>query len=336
MINDVKLIKTGIMQNPYKNAPTTKRYANMHCHAFAPHAGWDKINDVIDYYHSIGFDILGISPHHVKRDAYKDIHDSVPWPWSNLSNIQDGAENRDENALGMVAVPATEIEYPNHIGSYFSNFQKTTKSHHEVFQGITDMGGLCQYNHPKILDYVDVTNRELGYYLKRYPALIGVEITNKREDYLSGELESLWDDLLDRLMPYERNVFGLSNDDSHGQSQVADSWMVVFNEEFTLEGVKESMENGWFYGLFPIEKNKGPLAENYPEIDEIKEVDNKTLKVVGKHIDKIEWLTNGGKVISTSDTVNLRQADKYVRLKIKNQYGHAISNAVGYGKINLI
>lgn len=330
----MKFLKLGVLNNPYKNAPSTQKLANMHCHPYGPH-GWGKAHELIDAYSNAGYDILTVSPHSGKKRQYSDVNELIPYPWDNLSTIQDGAENRSADALNMLSIPGTEIEYPNHISSYFSMFDNDFhRSHDTLLQGVTDAGGLSQYNHPHDLKYTDMTVRDFVYYFNKYPVLIGIEVRNKVED--KAEDEALWDTILEKTMPHRTNVYGMGNDDAHASSSLGRSWMRVFVNSIEYEDVKDAFKKGRFYSCSAHGTRGYPATVNYPIINKIYEVSKNKLKVNSQYADDFQWITMGGRIISTTDTVDMTEANKYVRLKINNSYGEALSNAIGYESITFL
>ncbi len=115
--------------NPYETVDWSQHgqyKANFHAHTtrsdgrLNPHA-------VVDVYNKLGYNVLAITD-----------HDEVTYPWTEFSNMEPSRrsllrleqrpetlpegldyEDRDPDALGMIAIQANELSSHHHMGSFF-------------------------------------------------------------------------------------------------------------------------------------------------------------------------------------------------------------------------
>ena len=117
--------------NPYSNVNWTtdgQFKANLHTHT-TNSDGYYAPTNVIDRYHSGGYDALAITD-----------HDRVTWPWM--------AYGRDPQQLGMLAIAGNELSKNHHASSLFSTYQPVSYLLDNALDEIANRGGLATMCHP--------------------------------------------------------------------------------------------------------------------------------------------------------------------------------------------
>ena len=101
---------------------------NLHTHT-TQSDGRMPPDEVIDEYHSRGYDALAITD-----------HDMSIWPWTDFG--------RDPAELGMVAIPGNELSRHHHTLSLFTQFETEERDHDAALEGVAEAGGLAILCHP--------------------------------------------------------------------------------------------------------------------------------------------------------------------------------------------
>ena len=322
-----------IIDNPYETVNWTGygRYkADLHAHTTRSD-GYFSPQVVVDRYHELGYDILAIADHNM-----------VTYPWQEFSSFEVSArtyrrldegqlndipreysfvyEDRDPEALGMLAIQANEISQHHHMGSYFNDHPGgALRNESETLEAIGAKDGLAVLFHP---GRHPQENEPVEWYVdlfRRYDHLIGMEAYNNGWHHNPGNLHK-WDSSLIHLMP-ERPVWGFSNDDFHG-GIMGRTWNVFLLPELSVEQVRHGMENGLFYFVY------APLGHDGPPPPEIKSItsDSKRgiIQIEASGHKYIEWISDGN-VVYIGDSINLKKVPgigSYVRANIyQSKYG---------------
>lgn len=334
--------------NPYADVPwgeTRDFLANLHTHTtysdgeFAPH-------EVIDLYHKRGVHILALTDH--DNDHY-DARPAILFPWTRLASIFDEIrdapnpcwlrqgllyrdftgpwEDRDPAALGMLAVPGSEISRTHHIASLFCDYPGNTTSEQTALEEIGRHGGIAVFLHPGRY------NHYLAWYLhfyRRHPHLIGMEVFNQN-DRCPGDRD-LWDRVLHALMP-DRPVWGFAGDDTHVLDHLGWNLLLLPLPELTPGAVRAALESGAFCFYRPDRQNALPslsLASVSATPDTLR------LSVQGE-IREIEWITFNPKtaqseILHRGDTLALADvpaSSTFVRARIRGADGTLYTQPFG-------
>lgn len=307
------------IQNPYASVDWESHgqyKANLHTHT--THSdGRMHPHMVVDHYHSLGYKVLAITD-----------HNAITYPWTGFSNLQISDrsrkrmeeepesmptdvnyEDRDPEALAMIAVQGNELSLHHHIGSFF-NDHLVSVSEDDALQETAAKNGIAMLYHPgryeKTVEwYVDL--------YQRFDHLFGLEVYNAGNRYPKDR--ELWDAILEVTMP-DRPVWGYSNDDMHAISRLGFNWNMLLMPELTSEGVRRAMEQGLSYFVYAPGGHDGPAP---PVIESIR-VDAKkgAIEINASGCESVAWIS-GGDVVHTGNTLDLRslpKTAKYVRAEL--------------------
>lgn len=305
-------IKSPYEQVDWKNHVQYK--ANLHTHttvsggSLAPHI-------VVDKYHQLGYKILAITD-----------HNGVTFPWTEFASMQASAqskermenglidpesmvyENRDPNAMGMIAIQGNEVSAPQHTGSFFSDYKQQMKQEDSTFMAIKAKNGLQIFNHPGRYKH---NAQWYADFFKKYNHLIGMEIYNSGDRYSSDR--QLWDSVLVALSPVHA-IWGFSNDDMHGEAKLGHNWNIFILPELSEEWVRKGMEEG---RLFYVYSPEGHSNTNIPAIQSIL-VNKGQIQIDATGQDSIIWIS-AGKKIHKGNSIKLddhSDLSAYVRAEI--------------------
>ena len=118
-------------------------------------------------------------------------------------------ENRDPEALQMIAIQANEVSAPHHTGSFFNAFNDRQENEEDSWQGIADQGGIGVV-FPGQISTKKSCEIPASWYVSKFldfPHLVGLEIYNQGDRYPNDR--NLYDSLLTELMP-DRNLWAFS------------------------------------------------------------------------------------------------------------------------------
>ncbi len=238
-------------------------------------------------------------------------------------------EDRDPEALDMVAVEGTEISNIRHLGSHFNKYQGEIEANlaneqekvNYILHEIGRRDGLAQFFHPG--EYTGDDPSGYKWYLpfyKKHDHLVGIEVYNRRDVHPNDR--ALWDQLLTSLMP-DRPVWAFGNDDNHVSDADYDflvSWNTFLMEDLSKAEVKEAYKNGQFLA----HNRTGKHAPSPPDIKQIRvQEENSKIKIKAHRYDEIKWISDG-EAVGTEKEFNIYELDSsnYVRAKaIKYENG---------------
>lgn len=310
----VALTAPGIeVINPYKNVNwnSFRQYkANLHTHTTYSD-GSKPPHERIDEYYANGYSILALTDH-AENNAWGPLN----YPWTSLNAINPAWENRNPEALGMVAVQGLEISAGIHLGSHFNDFTGEGSGDEEyVLSQIQARKGLAQFYHPG-MHTLNNPNNLVSWYAdkyKKFDCLVGMEVYNGRDFFPTDR--RLWDNVLMQTLP-EKVIWAFGNDDNHVSSVFIDfllSWNMFVLDELSLAKVKNAYANGVF---FACNKNS-PLAPAPPTIYSIS-LTNDVLTVSAGGYDRITWIADG-KIVGSGESIDLsalKKTHKYIRGKL--------------------
>ena len=224
-------------------------------------------------------------------------------------------ENRDPEALGMIAIQGNEVSAPHHIGSLFNDYNHPTKQEDSAFVSIAAKDGLVIINHPG--RYKHNAQWYIDFY-KKYKHLIGMEIYNQGDRYPSDR--QLWDSVLVALLPV-RTVWAYSNDDMHREKSIGRNWNIFVLPELSEEWVRKGIEKGRSFYVYAPE---GHSNTNIPVIHSVQvNTKNGQIQLEATGQDSIRWIS-GGKKVYKGNLIKLDDCPElsaYVRAEIYGANG---------------
>ena len=368
--------------NPYAsvNWATYVHYKSaLHSHSTDSDGAQTKARMIEEHY-TMGYDIFAPADHDVlTRDftstarTFAAFRDGTNDGRGNIdaARVAEIATGVGRYGRGMIGVPdSNEHSRTEHINGFFAPLliENATVLNGrganapgrmlETVRLIEEAGGISHINHSgrftggadsnfvtgeaasnnpvHIKTHVDI--------FMEFPSCVGMEIVN-RLDNESRSDRILWDNILMQTMPYGRNVWGFSNDDSHSVGEVGWNYNMHIMPELSTEAFRKSMETGTFFAVAPVARREGinaidrngnamrsgggnaateylrESADNpFPKVTNIVAGDNR-ITITAKDYDAIEWIADG-KIIATGNTLNLLnhvdEINSYVRAQVKS------------------
>lgn len=365
--------------NDLINDPEKHYKTNLHTHSTYSDANF-TMTEMIEGFYDNDFDILAFAEHGILGKEWDKEPSIIPlfrfqllWhgkrshpTTQQYHNILNGTHKTPKNSRtksrGLQCVPnAIEANMftlvKNHVNGYFTDdacegIYGKENDYEIPISKIEKSGGVSHINHPtdwlRAYKYPDCAKVEknINFFadlLRRYKSCLGIEVLNMY-DRPNRSDRILWDELLKTLIPEgERTVWGFANSDAHRVCEIDTAFMDFILPEYSLENLREAMENGNFFSIARYAKNelgedfvgKGPV----PVVTEIAvDEENQSITIMGINADVIEWIADG-EVIQTdkldennsASTVNLSQySDKiscYVRAQLKGKGGICLTQA---------
>ncbi len=314
------------IDNPYQQVDWEQHQqykASLHVHTTRSDGGVSP-QGTVDRYHELGYQILAITDHNNVTWPWTDFSDMKPsdrsLQWMKQENLMRAAvyEDRDPVALGMIDIQANELSSHHHMSSFFNGHIRPLYgepledpvTEEESIRSVKENDGIVMLYHPGRYDMT------LQWYVETYnnnDHVFGMEIYNQGDRYPQDRM--LWDSVLTVTMP-GRPVWGYSNDDMHGPSQLGRNWNVMILPELTHEATRKGLEQGLSYFIY---SPQGHNAAAIPLIENI-EVDSHqgTISITAANYERVVWISRGtviheGAVI---DLDELPQAVNYVRAEL--------------------
>ena len=340
-----------IAYNPYEGVDweTVDRHkSQFHNHV---RGRMDEPADIADLYQDRGYTVYAV--------ADKG-YNPIAWPWTEFSELDDEyKEDRDPEAMGVVAFPGCEFTISEHVGSIFSTLNHETADLDDrddetdlpddtidVLRAIVDRedhyvpeenGGLAILNHPdqyyddpdddwdRYQPYFDTFTREQGF--------LGLEAFNQQAT--ENEDIDLWDNLLTEYAP-DHLIWGFGTDDPREEYAVGNRvdirWTTVLLDE---TGFNPSDQHGSRVAAAAAFREGRTLCHQRESWDNdteepvpVPQVNTIEIDAVAEEItidatdyDTFEWVNNG-KVVSTDETLSLTSDHvPYVRAHLSNDAG---------------
>ncbi|MFW5894829.1 MAG: PHP domain-containing protein [Bacillota bacterium] len=293
---------TVLTLNPYEDVDweeTDQALTNLHTHT-ENSDGEGTPHDVVDYYEDYGYDILALTD-----------HDAVTYPWT-FSELNDGDnewEDRDPDALDMLAIEGNELTvsrsgwFPDTV-SLFTDYEyqqpesldMDPQAFHNTLDELAEIeDSLAFVAHPgrewktyEEYDEGDMYSVEWWadlFNTYEVDQLPGFEVFNRNDQYPNDR--GLWDAVLSQTMP-ERPIWGLGNDDYHGDGDgyIHRSFTrQLIAGDFTEDALRNSLRKGHFF-TSNIKDNEGDA----PRISSITvDEEARTITIEGSGYDAIEW-----------------------------------------------
>ncbi|MDD6889443.1 MAG: alpha/beta hydrolase-fold protein [Bacteroidales bacterium] len=323
--------------------------ANFHTHTAQSFDCSVSTTEVVDSYNAAGYKILALTD-----------HDANPYPWNLFSLYNSAAEDRDPEALGMLAVPGIELskdrrnswseqtggEFNHHNGLFTGRQGMEFMSLRESYAYTEALGGLTIINHPGQYwslskTYADGAKNSASWHAENfrlYNSLIGLEVYNQGNRRPNDRI--LWDQILSITMP-SRPVWGYSCDDSHNTSQFFRNYEYMLMPELTREALQEAMKAG---RLICSYEPAGSGNATAPTINAINiDTNNLTITIDSDDANRIEWISGTHKtdtsdastrqstIVGIGKTFNYSNfADSYVRARLVNDNGETAVQPFGF------
>ena len=297
---------TTLILNPYAGVDWSQNeqvLAGLHTHT--THSdGAAMPHEVVDFYHAFEYGALAITD-----------HDLITYPWT-FSEINPAWEDRDPEALGMLAIPGNEYHDNNNVHHFVGLFTEYLAEPNQPIE--TTLEALFAqpqavgfFAHPgrywRIFDTYEpgemFSPEWYQAFFEQYPVeqLIGMEIINRQN--ARPYQRDLWDRLLTELMP-GRPIWGLGVDDYHGDRLGQRmNWGFTYHfmhDPTSLEEFRETLMQGRFYiGFTAIE------TEDSPRIQSI--IVNERLRYIeirATEYEEIRWYSGVDEPLMTSRHVH--------------------------------
>ena len=177
------------------------------------------------------------------------------------------------NALHtMMRVPYANEQNPTsfnnaHVNTWFADYGNNvvggTSDYATPIRKIDALGGLSVINHPGeytgardeecFEDAYDLDNIHYKYVVNKFTNIliendtcIGIDINSKGDSRTRFD-RKLWDILLQKVVPYGRNVYGIATSDAHNPNIVNSGYTLMCMPELTADALKTAMEDGAFF-----------------------------------------------------------------------------------------
>ncbi len=324
--------------------------ANLHSHSTASD-GSVNFDKMIEAHYARGYDILAMTDHGVvNRGWNKDpvifpvlsfqsyLNDPKPLTDERYAEITSGA---DRGGRGMTDVPfgielnPTAVLKLTHVNGFFADYGQGLLGRDNDYEtpiaGVQALGGLTVINHPgywlgsgKSIDRVK-DPKNVAFFadlLKKYDSCLGVEIAIERDAATQND-RVFWDGLLEKVIPYGRNVWGFANADSHRIDRIGDAWGIFLMPQNTVNNVRTAMENGTFFACTPYARRE--LGEGFTASGDVPSVTRITvdqeadqITITGTGYSKIEWIAKG-EIIAAGNTIDLNDYEDQIGCYVRAQ-----------------
>lgn len=367
----VLLTGMSVVVNPYADVDwdrVEQHQANLHTHT-TQSDGRIPPHEVVDEYNARGYSILALTDHNL-----------CTWPWTEFASLerkgraflgdrakeknaeeQDAAqkkarerkapevpayENRDPEALGMLAVPGNEPSRHHHMGAYFIQYETRSNELEQTLAEVGEAGGLAMLFHPerywsKETDG-EITPEVVDRYMtlfRDYDHLFGMEIINQGQRYKNDI--ALWDHVLAESMP-ALPVWGYANDDMHGINALGRDSNMFLLTALTEEELRAAMLAGRSYirSVSTHERADRDMAQT-PIVETIRHDEEEGTITIKAESDgeplpeaRYSWISDGETVHTgpTLDYKNTGGLGSYVRAEIRGDGGTAFTNPFGLAR----
>lgn len=339
---------------------------NLHTHTTFSDGSMD-IESVVEEYYKQGYDVLASTDHGVVSKSWDQKPMTVPvlglYRAFNSREVLSGArleeiiEGADRGSRGMVQVPQgnemnAAVVYKNHVVGLFGGWGQgwwgLDNDYRTPIAGTEKCGGLSFIAHPG--DWIKSSGdmkiaqdpANVNFFadiLRDYPSCLGIEIYNLR-DTVTRMDRVLWDQLLMRLMPEGRQVWGFSNDDSHALDDIGSTAEILFMPANNVDHIRKCLETGAFLAcsrrdrIVLGDQYVGDYSKPFPSITNIQIAGN-TITLETADADKVEWIADG-EVIGAGESIDLKKHASeitcYVRAQLTGPGGIAQTQAFGVDK----
>ena len=340
---------------------------NLHTHTTFSD-GTDDLKSMAEEYYRQGYDAVANTDHGVvskpwdqkPRTVFPLNVASIGKPNDILSSARlaemNGGVGGNRSGRKMIQVPrGIELNaatvYKNHVVGLYTDWGYSwfglSTDYRTPIAGVQRCGGVSFIAHPG--DWIKSEHNPAAAkdpanvhffadILKDYPSCLGIEVYNG-SDGVTRQDRVLWDQLLMRLIPEGRQVWGLAVDDSHNVGDVGRTATIHFMPANTEENIRASLESGALLAcsrrdrVHPLDI-QADKSNPFPSVTKI-EVAGETITLTPTDTALVEWIADG-EVIATGNSIDLRTyADEitcYVRAQLIGPGGIAATQAFGVDK----
>ncbi|MCL2301295.1 MAG: PHP domain-containing protein [Firmicutes bacterium] len=361
--------KAYMVNNPYKDVVWDvwePFKANLHTHTTFSD-GTDSLAAMAEAYYAQGYEVIANTDHGVISKPWDQKPVTVfPLNVVNIGKPSDvltsarmaemnAGVGENRNGRKMIQVPlgiemnAATVFKSHVVGLYggwgYAWFGLSTDFRIPI-AGTQRCGGVSVIAHPgdwiKSAGDADIARdpANVNFFadiLRDYDSCLGMEAYNGG-DSVTRHDRVLWDQLLMRLMPEGRHVWGFANDDSHNTRDIGRTAEILFMEKNTPEDVRNCIETGAFLACSHRDNPMnidGDRTKPFPGITKVTVTpDAKSITLVANEYDTITWITDGEEVAGSGLTVDLTQAKvkSYVRAQLVNADGVTLTQPFGVDK----
>lgn len=349
--------------SPYAavNWDTWESYkGNLHTHSTASDSPVD-FADMIEAHYAADYDILAMTDHGVINHGWNLPPRRTLFSFQSFfkkptyltderyKEILTGADRGGKGMLDVkdsIEINAAVITKA-HVNGYFTNVGQGKKGRENDYERpvkwVEASGGLSHINHPGdwLESYIYPENAKkpenvhfFADIFKKYKTCLGMEVFNRIETDTSED-RVLWDELLQAVIPFGRNVFGFGESDAHAISDIDSAFGTYVMPENTLPELRRCMETGAFFAISKYAKHE--LGEDftaygdYPKVNRVTIDDERdTISLSADNYDKIQWIADG-KIIAQGETIHLREHSNdiscYVRAQLIGTGGVCLTQA---------
>lgn len=346
-----------IINNPcesvdWKNFDQYK--ADFHAHSRNSDGG-NLTYEMVEDHYAKGYDILAMTDHNYTTKGWENAGEGAMSP-ERKAEIEAGVGRDGRGMLDFSY--SNEQSRIDHINSFLVDWNNTSPATMaNTLKEIEEKGGISHINHmgrytgyktpdsandpAQISKYVNL--------LDSFGSCVGMEIINKIDNESRYD-RILWDNVLQEMLPQGRQVWGFSNDDTHGLNATGYSFNMMLMPELSIDSTRSAMENGTFYSVSRVSRVDG-INATYPDGTEMRGSGNSSttylldqstpsinniavdqgensLTVEGNDYTTVEWIADG-KIIATGNTIDLNdyedQINSYVRAQLKSETGIAFT-----------
>jgi len=336
--------------------------SNLHGHTTFSD-GTDDMQSMVEAYYAHGYDVIANTDHGVT---------SVPWdkrpkilPLLHLPNINRTHEllsservseinaGAGRGGRGMLQVPmGNELQaatpYKSHVVGLYTDWGQGwlgfSFDYRIPIAGVHRNGGITFIAHPG--DWLESKDdpaiaRDPGnvnYFadiLRDYDSCLGIEIYNAADNETRYD-RIFWDQLLMRLMPEGRPVWGFAVDDSHNVGDVGRQATMLLMPGRTAADVRACLESGAFLACSRRDRVLGIDVSDksipFPGVTNIV-VEGNTITLEAIDYTTIEWIADG-EVVGEGPVVDLTdpRITCYVRAQIIGEGGITATQPFGVDK----
>ena len=348
-----------IITNPYEDVDWSaygQYKAGLHLHT-TNSDGHCTAAQMTEEHYTLGYDIIALTDHNYLSPDLNRANGGV-----SVARMAEMEAGTGRDGRGMIGIFSTnEQSQTDHINTYWSPFNNEPgDSVTDILKRTQDLGGIALINHPgRYTGGESSANASsnpvnVGKYVEffnNFSGTVGIEIIGKL-DYESQSDRILWDNILMRLMPEGRPVWGFSDDDSHYLEAIGYSFNIMLMPELSQAETAKAMEKGALYAVSRVDRREvinatlpdgaampasGTANTLYllnqptPAITSIVTANN-AITLTGTNYDVIEWIADGVK-IATGTTLHLDEhQDKlhsYVRAHLRSSTGIAYTQPFG-------
>lgn len=358
-----------IINNPYASVDWvnfTQYKADFHAHSTNSDGG-NLTSEMVEDHYAKGYDILAMTDHNYTTRGWENADKGA----LSLERKQEIEAGVGRDGRGMLDFSySNEQSRTDHINSFLVDFNNqtfpsemtSTERMADTLAKVEALGGFSHINHmgrytgargngytDTAPSYDPANINKYTYLLQNYPSCVGMEIINK----IDGESRFdriLWDNILMALLPQGRQVWGLSNDDTHSLNATGYSFNMMLMPELSIDATRWAMENGTFYAVSRVSRLDG-INATYPDGSEMRGSGNtstlylldqttpsisnivvdqteNSLYIEGADYHTIEWIADG-QVIATGNMIDLNDyedvVNSYVRAQLKSDTGIAFT-----------